>query len=334
MTRITAPRRLFGRAVCQIVVIIAVWFLPVSHYLRDWFDVSISPLGHFNGIAVTTIVLWILEDSFTRRRAMYGRYGFLEPRPIYALRHIRIAIAILLSLAALASALRVHMYPFEGEDWRFWSTIGILSSAGIAAAGWITTNLQSQLTTRIAETENALRDMFQDHDMIQIKKYTSVIYNYWRDDAGLDCAISVDKLEMSYANLLRRKYSTDLVISDVDLRVNHDRSCRDFIGEYLNVLDRIALGIRTGRLDFVYSYEALVNVVIRTYEKWARVLEDESSPQTVEFAGIRCQSSSEKTFENFIWLAWHFRRRLAREQSESTRTAVEGMIRDLRMPIT
>jgi len=323
----------------QAASVFLLWYVLLAPFLKNALQVGILFSGHIIGIIITALTLWLVEDLFTPRRQIYARWGLLEPQPVYTIRYMRIFAIIFFCIAALAAVLKIHLTSIEGQEWRYWSAIGFLASAAVASLGWLVTNSQTQQINRIAETENALRDMLQDRDVIQIKRHTTVIYDYFTTESERKTSTSVpaDKLNKKYCKIVHTSLMHKNINCDIEIYLNYNRKCKILVYEYLNVMERVAVGIRFGRLDFNYTYATLNKIVLATYDKWALLLKEESDAKSATYRGKNCESANNETYEHFIWLAHRFRKRYVRKCQDETEkdtqnTLLGKMILDIKKP--
>ncbi|KCZ61582.1 hypothetical protein L53_14610 [Hyphomonas sp. L-53-1-40] len=299
-----------ARSVMQALLVCGVWYLVFKPNLSSFFQTTITPLGHINGLLATGAMLWIVEDLFYSRSKVYARYGLLEPPLRHSMRFLRLIVLVASCIISLAIVLKMHLSlgPRE-ESWRFWSSIGLVASASVAALGWLVTNFQNQTAHRIAETEGALRDMLLDPHVLLIRRQATLVNSYWTENRGFEKPIHPSLLEMNFLKMVATENS-QLPVRDITDRIKFDRRSIEIIWEYLNIMERLAIGVRSGRLDFRYTYDAVVDIVRGTMTKWGKVIEDEVNAKGAHHRGKECNvpDDGKTNFENFIWLAYQFER--------------------------
>lgn len=325
-----------ARFLVQAGLVSALWFFPLRLCLKDIFLIDFEIWGHVNGLTVTALILWLVEDAIWRRHQVYARWGFREPvmRPV--LRYLRTFLAIGLLVLGWAGAIHAHLHTGTADDWRYWASLGVLVSTSVAALGWMLSSYRSQQAASIVDTEAVIRDILQDAYNVKVKRLSMMIYDTllpWQkrhSNAFADRALPLEMLDLSLDEFYRKLGHPGTNNLDIDTLILHHGPCSRVIYEYLNTLERIALGVRSGRLDFSYTYEALFEVIEGGYARWRLVLEAEFKDHVVDVPGQKYRSATEKcVYENFYWLALKvFEKRYGGQDAE-LEERMNGMIIDL-----
>jgi len=328
------PFSFLVRAVLQVFVVAAVWFALLAPLLHSVFSVGIEPVGHVNGLIVVALLLWLFEDVISTRPRIYARYGLREPVMRHSVRFLRTICLLALTIVAWADLLRAELLNGNENDWRFWVSIGVLISTSVAALGWMLTSHRSQQEETLAQTEAALRDYLQDSQYITLRRILGLLHKAaLRAGATSKGAVRMDFLEKPIAEILKGELKALSTDADLVSQLQYQRPAIIWVYETLNFFGRIAHGVRRGRLDFDYTYDAMFDLFEGIYTKWRFVLEAElpGLPGTGKADGKRGDHRSFDgvyVYEHLWWLIYNTRKRIYAPHPARRSAALRGLVVD------
>ena len=272
------------------------WFVAISVIAR-LFGIEPVPVGHVLGLAASALAIWYLHDMCEPRETIYRRFGYPEAvlKPIR--RHLRLIAMVGLALIG-AGAVLVELLGLDDAarlDSAAAGPVALMVAAALATMGWIVTNYQNQKAMRISNSLQANRDVFHENRYatrrLQIAEAVAALRrkNPSRLSPERD-AIPLDLMSAPFGSLLNAEDACD--------PKERKTPFLHIVTEWLNLLEQVAFGVRSGQIDYVTVEQTMRSTYLRSYAVFEEYIAESAGAETDSGREYR---ASEKAYEHFLW---------------------------------